>query len=187
MELACLTNGLRLSGVNRIFPTKCSFLLVSLMLTSERGRKIGQSGPPWEPRWACRQVGRTCHLTPVPQTISFSHFFLFSFQEENDLEQHQSSVFTHLFSSPNMWCMYEYTHICLSTLILKYEIPVFWVIWEGFIRIYLWLIQARGEFFFPFFSWGDSKSCGHVKENCPTFIPSSIIFVSSVIKCILGV
>lgn len=165
------------------FPAKCSFLLVSLMLTSERGRKIGQSGHPWELRWAYRQVGRTCHLTPVPQTISFSHFFLFSFQEENDLEQHQSSVFTHLFSSPNMWCIYKYTHTCLSTSILKYEIPVFWVIWEGFIKIYLWLIPARGEFFSLFSHEGIARAVVTWRRT----VPSSIIFVFSVIKCILGV
>lgn len=137
--------------------------------------------------WAYRQVGRTCHLTPVPPDLLVT--FSFSvFKRRMTLSNTSPLYFTHLFSSSNMWCIYKYTYTHMPVY-FNFEIwdSCAWLIWEGFIKICLWLIPARGDFFPLFFSWGDSKNYGHLKENCPTFIPFSIIFVSSVIKCILGV
>lgn len=79
--------------------------------------------------------------------------------------------FTYLFSSSNMWCMYQYRIHML--IYFGFEIWYSWI-WEGFIKKNLWLLPARGDFFFFLFSHeGNGKSCGHMKENCPTFSPSS--------------
>lgn len=147
------------------------------MVTIKRGRIIGKSGHPWEQMWAYKQV-ESCHLTPVPQTISFVISPPFSFQEGNDLEQLPSSVLhTPLFVS--LMCdvyINRQTDTQTHTHSPRFGI---WdsctcVFWEGFIKMYLWHTSQRW-FSFPFLR-RDSNSCGHLRENCSP--PSPLPFLS---------
>lgn len=153
-------SGLRLSGIDRKFPSK-SFLVSPLRVTQNNGKV--------RTRISISAGGNKLLLESCPPDLLF--FSLSLFKRRTTLNNTSLQSFTS-FPPSNMWCIYEHIHT---------HTPHFWNIrflsflfWEGFIKISL---TDTSQKWFSFFSGLDSKSCGHLRENCPTLSLSSKLFL----------